>query len=195
VKSVPRGPRLGVAPAGKLDEALYFWHETDQIEETDFADALTKVLNRQLEQMKETGVTRPEQLELVLLIESSAPCYVVLDSLQISYCLVSAAWTDVLPLWDEEKRVLRFTDECIECRTVEVVLPASASVNSATLRAIESWGGGGGASPAGSGGRRKRPTRRPAKHRGKGGGRVGWLRVSGRRLPWRSAPLAWACFR
>jgi len=177
VQSMPSGPRLGLAPAGKLDQALYFWQGVDQIDAVDFADTLEQFLNRQLTDLAEQGADRPEQLEIHLLIESFAPCRVQLDSLLITYRLVTQSWLDSLPQRDEEKRVLRFADDCLDCRSESVLLPKSATVAAAQLRVIESWGASGGVLPSqdGSGVSPQAPGSAPSQKSGMKVGVEGWV--------------------
>ncbi len=138
VRSEPASPRLGVAVGGDLAEVVYFWQGTDEIEGADLAGTLGRFLNRHLAALAEAGAPKPAEIDVTLVLESRAPCRVTLDTLRVEYRLVTNTWTDSLPQRDAEKWVLRFPGDRLDSRSLEIALPAGATVQAATLRAVES---------------------------------------------------------
>jgi hypothetical protein len=138
VVSQPASPRLGLVIDGSLDDVVYFWQGTDEIEGADLGGTLTRFLARRLGDLADAGQPKPAQLDVTLVLESRAPCQVQIDTLRVDYRLAVESWTDSLPARDSEKRVLRFARDRLDSQSISLALPPTLTVHSATLRAIES---------------------------------------------------------
>ncbi len=140
VCSDPAGPRLGIA-VGDLENIVYFWQGTAEIENADLAGTLDRFLNRHLAALAEQGQAKPDQIDVTLLFESSTPCEVQLDELGVDYHLVVNSWTANLSGRDSEKEVLRFRSDLADSQALAIVLPDNATVHQAKLKVVESQAG------------------------------------------------------
>lgn len=70
----------------------------------------------------------PHELQVTLVLESDAPCYLQLDEFVVVYQLLRRNFPDYA-----EKQVLRFAGTSVETQRVSLRLPATATVTQATL--------------------------------------------------------------
>lgn len=139
LRGLPTGARLGLAPAGRPEEAISFWRADGEVDEAEVAAgaALAAELQRQLdaalaarrEAARTAGATGG--VELALVVESDAPCRFRLDRLAVPYLLEIASFPD-----GDGRRTLRFSGARSEDQAVPLRQPPGAAVVAAevTLR-------------------------------------------------------------
>ncbi len=104
-----------------------------------FAGALQRQLDRALEAARDqvgagTLAQLPTHVDMALVIQSDAPCDLLISTLKVAYRLLQNSFAGAEP-----KQVLRFAGQGAEQRQVELHVPAGATIHAASLRAVESF--------------------------------------------------------
>ena len=149
IRSYPTGPRLAISAPEGPSPATYFWRADGVIGKTvpadegsldagrPFAEALGRYLDDLFtgQAVNAASAVIPDTVEVALVVESDAPCVLDIQDFDVAYQLTRRSFPS-----REEKLVLRFTGSPVPLE-VPVWLPDNASVRSASLAAIESFGG------------------------------------------------------
>lgn len=143
VRSYPSAPRLGLAGPQTLTPTFFLRLAGEIGKDGDanagqvdagalLAGALQQYVDAFFAQLLETASTSapplPGQLDVALVLESDAPCQLHLEEFVIGYQLVRRNFPDYA-----EKQLLRFAGTAVETQSVNLRLPATATVTQATL--------------------------------------------------------------
>ncbi|MCE7989639.1 MAG: hypothetical protein DYG89_51485 [Caldilinea sp. CFX5] len=145
VRSYPSAPRLGVAAATSPLTPTFFLRLDGEIGKDgdanaghfDAGDILAVALQTQVDAFFTQVLTDtalgdepalPTELTVALVLESDAPCQLVIDEFVIGYQLVRRTFPD-----RAEKLVLRFAGDAVATEEVTFHLPKTAVVTAATL--------------------------------------------------------------
>lgn len=110
----------GDANAGQIDAGALVADALQQYVDTFFASLLAAATP--------TAPQLPSQLDVAFVLESDAPCQLQLDEFVIGYQLVRRNFSDYA-----EKQLLRFAGATVETQSLNLRLPAAATVTQATL--------------------------------------------------------------
>lgn len=144
VRSYPSAPRLGLADPQTLMTPTFFLRLAGEIGKDGdanagqvdagalLAGALQQYVDAFFAQLLEVATPNapqlPDQLAVALVLESDAPCQLHLDEFVIGYQLVRRNFPDYA-----EKQLLRFAGTVVETQSINLRLPATATVTQATL--------------------------------------------------------------
>jgi hypothetical protein len=162
IQTYPTGPRIGISEPAKIPADYlplgYFWQVSGEIKDPsreDFpneaagerlAAALQRYFDDLLTDLNEEAAREnrspaiPDLVEVALVCESDAPCDLSID-LDIAYWLVRDSFS--IPEGDisaPEKQVLHFNGERLISAGVNITLPRSINIQSATLNIDASFG-------------------------------------------------------
>jgi hypothetical protein len=163
MRSYPSAPRLGVAAATALLTPTFFLRLEGEIGKDgdanvgqfDAGAALATALQSEVDRFftqlfaDATAGSKPvlpTEMTVALVLESDAPCQLVIDEFAIGYQLVRRAFPD-----RAEKLVLRFAGDAVVTEQVTFHLPTTAVVTAATLTVAAKLGNRAFVDPAGNG--------------------------------------------
>ena len=152
IRSYPTGARLGLSAPEDPGSAVFFWRTDGEVGKTvpadngavdagrELAGALKRYLNdffARLSADPEGPPPAPPQfVDVALVVESDSPCVLDITDFDLPYHLVRQSFPS-----REEKLVLRFAGDEATVGEVSVQLPGNATVRSASLSTVESFGG------------------------------------------------------
>lgn len=145
VRSYPSAPRLGLAAATSLNTPTFFLRLDGEIGKDGDANAgqfdagaalaaaLQSEIDRFFTQLFADATAGsepllPTELVVALVLESDAPCQLVIDEFVVGYHLAQRAFPD-----RAEKLILRFAGDAVTTQQVKFLLPKNAIVTQATL--------------------------------------------------------------
>ncbi len=140
VRSFPTGPRVRLSLPLAMSEPAQVWSapgEFDRSSEVPMLSvqigaALADVLARLL---ADAARPMPEFVHVDVHVESDAPCEVTIKQCEIAYAIESRVPSDGEPI------VLRFPGGAETSRTIDLPIPAGASITRAEINAVESFSG------------------------------------------------------
>lgn len=140
--SYPSAPRLGVAAASSLTPNFFLRLDGEigkdgdaNAGHFDAGAALAMALQSEVDALfaqlfanAASAFTLPTELAVALVLESDAPCQLVIDAFAVGYQLVRRTFPD-----RAEKQILRFAGDTVATQQVKLRLPKTAVVTQATL--------------------------------------------------------------
>ncbi len=157
VRSFPAGPRIGIANPADLENPVFFFREPVEINpnpENGFAlelqrylDAFFAGLNSSQESAADSSAALPDHVEIALVLESDAPCKVAISDFNITFnhnlnpvISLAGKTVDAQEEKKAQKQTLRFPEGEVTQRNISIPFPGNATVTSATIKIVESFG-------------------------------------------------------
>lgn len=144
VRSYPSAPRLGVAATSPITPTFFLRLDGEIGKEGDadagqfdagatLAAALQAEVDRFFTQLfanasPDNAPALPTAFAVALVLESDAPCQLVIDDFVVGYQLVRHTFPDRV-----EKQILRFAGDAVATQTITLPLPKTAVVTQATV--------------------------------------------------------------
>jgi len=143
VRAYPATPRVGIASAQTPEQPIAFMTLPGEIGTTvndgafDASATLATALAAHVDDLRAAtpGAPLTDPLDVALVIASDAPCRLDTTAFAIEARLVQESFSP-----RAEKVALRFNGGQEQLRSVTIALPSGATVRSASVRAIESFG-------------------------------------------------------
>ena len=143
IRSYPTTPRVGLAPAnGGSVETAFFATEAGEFrtdKTLDIRDAYREALQRSLDEQASTG---DDTIGVALVLESDTPCSFSVPVNITPYVIQTNSFA-LPPTADAPtKTVLKFNENYLQTRRVDIQVPADAHVSSASVAVQIGTGGG-----------------------------------------------------
>ena len=140
VRSVPTGPRVRISSPHTTSSPALVWSEAGEFHSSRGAPALNVQIGPALAEVLERILADapsplPQDVHVDVHIESDAPCEVEVEHCEIAYAIESRVPAEVEPI------VLRFSGGTEMTRTIDLPIPAAATITRAEIHAVESFTG------------------------------------------------------
>jgi hypothetical protein len=136
LRSQPTGPRVGLADPAAPDDVTPLWREAGEVQ-ADAGEALARALPSliagALDRLHDAGAGAPAHLDVLVVLESDAPCLATVTDLHVPVSPVVSSFPG-----GQAREVLRFPGGRLTTRTVTLSLPGGAGVSRASLELVSS---------------------------------------------------------